>query len=371
MSSYQVRNMISMIFTLAVIVFAIYGLVCAVKKAVAKAKQKMTKEEVPFETKKNILDAVKLLFGAQVIGLLFYVTPAINENIKIILSLIITLGTLVFAFFTEEKKGINGACRALVFIGQEFFGITMLLIMVNKGIGYSVNIVFLLWTIFNFYIAKKVGKTENKAFFWITLGVFVISLLENYVNEINSTLAIIVTCVILLGIHGFSKRESIGSRICSNFCFTLLMFLVCSETLDTSEPSYIIFFITILFIVGSVIEQFLLEKLNLRALLMYIPYVVVLFVTEPEPEIIALLGLFNILVSVLLFSEESIYKKVLSALFLLIIWVNVGNKVNIDELVYTIIYLSSVIVGYAYLLTPAKAKELEEGGEEDDDNDEE
>ena len=68
-----------------------YGFIALVKTMVARCKAQITTESgiSNLTIKKDILDAVKLLFGAQVVCLLFYVTPAINENIKILLSLAI------------------------------------------------------------------------------------------------------------------------------------------------------------------------------------------------------------------------------------------------------------------------------------------
>jgi len=273
----------------------------------------------------------------------------------------------------EEKKGINGAYRALVFIGQEFFGITMLLLMVNKGMGYSVNGIFLLWTIFNFYIFRKVGKIENKAFFWVTLSIFVISLLGTYVDDVNLMFAIIVTCIALLSIHFIGNPENKGICIADNICFTLLILLTLGAFND-SETSYLGSFITIIFTIGligvGVVRAYLNQEdgknINLRALLLYIPFIVILMVSTLEDDLFLLLGIFNLAVSMLLVSRNSIYKKVLAGLILATIGFAAMENVNVDELIFAIIYFSSVIFGYAYLWVPEKVEVLEEGDEEDD-----
>jgi len=375
MRSYQIFGIIQLLFNFAVIGFAIYGLICAMKNISLNAKKMVLRYEkqISTERKKNMLNAVKLLFGAQVIGLLFYITPVINENIKIILSLITTLGAFVAVALIEEKKGINGAYRALVFIGQEFFGITMLLLMVNKGMGYSVNVIFLLWTIFNFYIFRKVGKIENKAFFWVTLSIFVISLLGTYVDDVNLMFAIIVTCIALLSIHFIGNPENKGICIADNICFTLLILLTLGAFND-SETSYLGSFITIIFTIGligvGVVRAYLNQEdgknINLRALLLYIPFIVILMVSTLEDDLFLLLGIFNLAVSMLLVSRNSIYKKVLAGLILATIGFAAMENVNVDELIFAIIYFSSVIFGYAYLWVPEKVEVLEEGDEEDD-----
>ena len=63
---------------------------------------------------------------------------------------------------------------------------------------------------------------------------------------------------------------------------------------------------------------------------------------------------------------KSIYKKVLAGIVFLIVGIAAMDIVNVDEAIFGIIYLSAVIVGYAYLLGPAKVAVLEEGDEEDD-----
>jgi len=374
MSSYTINRLFEMIWGLLCFMLVIYALISIGKKVVSKLKQKFTNEEkISYMRKKNILDAVKLLFGAQVVGLLFYITPAINENIKIALSLIITLGVLVASGFVQEKKGLNGTCRALVFIGQEFFGITMILLMVSKGIGYSMNTVFALWTIFNFYIMKKVGKAENKALFWITLGILVVSLLGNFVNEMDIMMALILICVVILAIQLFGNKENFGVILAENVCFTLLL-ITTWNALGTTDISFFAGFVTIAFVIGVgavaairyLSEGVLPENFNVRALLLYIPYIAILLTTEITLDILLGLGLFNIIVAILFVSEDSTYKKVLAGFVLLLVGFVGMDATNIDEGIFAIIYFSAVIVGYAYLLTPAMTDRLEEGGEEYD-----
>ena len=245
--------------------------------------------------------------------------------------------------------------------------------MVNKGMGYSINVVFLLWTIFNFYILRKVGKIENKAFFWITLVVLLISLLGTYVEDINLVFAMIVVCVVLLGIHFIGNHQKTGVRYADNFCFTLL-FILTLCAFDDSKISYLVAFIAIVFSVGLIavgavrnyLEQPEARKINWRALLFYVVFIVILMVAELEVELVLLLGLFSLTVSMLFVSNKSIYKKVLAGILFWIIGVGAMDMVNIDEAIFGIIYLSAIIVGYAYLLGPVKVEALEEGDEEDD-----
>lgn len=345
-----------------------YGLIALVKNMVARYKEQMTTESARpnITIKKDILDAVKLLFGAQVLCLLFYITPAINENIKIVLSLAITLGAFVVTFFIKEKGGYNSLSRGLIFIGQEFFGITMLLMMVNKGMGYSVTVIFALWSLFNFYIMKEFGKLENKMFFAITLIGLIISLLTNYLSDISAVLAVIFIAVILLVTHIFVKKETMGVAIGSNILFVLMFIASMVAVSDTWETPFVMFTVTIVFVVALALAKAVEGRLNLRALLLYIPLVVILLLVGNVEDVMMVIPLFNIVVAALIASPKSIGKKILALMFLLYLSESVSRLSDLDELVSMLIYVCSVIYTFAAVCTQNKKVEITEGGDDNE-----
>jgi hypothetical protein len=342
-----------------------YGFIGLVKNMVAKYKaQAVTAEGRPnIIIKKDILDAVKLLFGAQVVCLLFYITPAINENIKIILSLAVTLGSFVGTFLIKENKGYNSVCRGLIFIGQEFFGITMLLMMINKGMGYSITVIFALWALFNLYIMREFGKLENKMFFWITLIGLIISLLSSCSVDISAGLAVILLATLLLLTHVFVKKETIGVSIASSILF-ILMFVATVEAIGYDyKGTLMMFIITLVFLAGIAITRLVEDNLNIKAFLLYIPFIVAVLLVGINEETMMLIPLFNIIVAAVIASPKSICKKIIVIGILVFLAVFVGDAAQVDELVSGAIYLCSVIYVIAALLTPKKKVEVAEGGD--------
>jgi len=346
----------------------VYGLITLVKNIAKKCKAIGTDKSgtISVEKKKDILDVIKLLFGAQVIGVLFYITPAINENIKIILSLGVTLASFIATFLIKEKKGYNGLCRGLIFIGQEFFGITMLLMMINKGMGYSVAVIFGIWSLFNLYIAKEFGNIENKILCGITSIVFLGALLGEWADEISLIMTIIITAIILLALHIFSNKDSLLVKAISNILFTILTIMTIYGVVETMETPLLMFGITLVFALGLAIGLSILKTANLRAVLMYIPFLVMILSIEFSSEVLAFISLFNVIFAVLLTSNGSIYKNILGFLTALIFGLAVSEIVNIDTMAYVMIYVSAVIVCFAHYITPKKVEELVEGGDDDE-----
>ena len=345
----------------------VYGLITLIKNIVKKIKEINANKggKTSIENKNEILTILKLLFGAQVIGVLFYVTPAINENIKIILSLGITLASFVATFLIKEKKGYNGLCRGLIFIGQEFFGITMLLMMVNKGMGYSMSVIFGIWSLFNLYIAKEFGNVENKIFLGITTIIFLGALIGGWIDEISLMMATITISIILLALHVLSKANTLLVKLSSNVLFTILIIMASCVVMGVDETqSGILIGITTVFTLGLVVAMSVLQNAKLRASFMYIPFLVVLLSIEFSFEVFAFISLFNIIVAILLTSEGSIYKNILGLLTTIILGLVLMGNVNIDIMAYVIVYISSVIVCFAQYITPKKVEELVEGGED-------
>lgn len=343
----------------------IYGLITLIKNIISKYKENISALDARpnLVVKKDILDAIKLLFGAQVVCLLFYITPAINENIKIILSLAVTLGSFVGTFLIKEQKGYNSLCRGLIFVGQEFFGITMLLMMINKGMGYSITVVFALWSLFNFYIMKEFGKLENKMFFWITLIGLVISLLGNYIDDISNIFTVILIAVPLLMTHIFVRKETIGVSIASNILF-LAMFIATVVAIGYNyKGNLMMVIITLVFLGALAISRVLEGNLKIRTFLLYIPFIVILLLLGITEESMSFLPLFNIIVAAIIASPNSICKKLLTVGFLVALTGFVGYEAQVDELVGSLIYLCSVVYAFTSLLTPSKKVEITEGGD--------
>lgn len=361
------EELVKLMLLVAGLSLMVYGLITLINKIVVKYKEKQSEESKPkFVLNKDILDAIKLLFGAQVVCLLFYITPAINENVKILLSLALTLGSFVGTFLIKEKKGYNNLCRGLIFVGQEFFGITMLLMMVNKGMGYSITVVLGLWTLFNFYIMKEFGKLENKMFFWVTLTGVVISLLNNYIDDISSIAIFIVVAVILLIIHIFIKKESIKLSFISNILFVALFIATMVAIHSTVETFNIIIVLTTIFELAVLIARVIDKRVNVKAFLLYIPYIVMLLLVDSIDVIIMTIPVFNIIVAALLASPNSICKKILSLGFLLVLVEEVGYGANVDEFIAQLIYICSIVFVYASLFTPAKKAEIKKGGDDNE-----
>lgn len=361
-------GLVKLIIILSGFSLMIYGFITLVRNIIAKYKEKISDEDGKpnFVIKKDILDAVKLLFGAQVLCLLFYITPVINENIKIVLSLILTLGSFVGTFLIKERKGYNSLCRGLIFVGQEFFGITMLLMMINKGMGYSVPVIFALWTVFNFYIMKQFGKLENKIFFWITLVVLICSLIATHVSDISSIVTVVVIAAILLLIHIFNKKETIGISVLSNVLFVLLFLVSIFAVRETVENPLVMFIITMVFVLGMLIARIIDKDLTPKALLLYVPWGVMVLLVEDFESCAILASLFNIMVAALIASPSSICKKVLSFIILSFLTIFVEEMATVDAIVSCLIYVCSIFLVYASLLTPSNKVDVEEGGDENE-----
>lgn len=352
----------------AILIGILYGCWKLIKMLLIRLKDEFPGNDgcFTYEGKKNLLNMIKILVGAQMIGFLFYVTPAINENVKIIVSLTITIGGFIGTFFIKEKKGYNGVCRTLIFIGQEFFGITMFLMMVNKGMSYSINSIFGIWSVFNFYISKQFRKIENKIFFWVTLIIFIFSMIGTYANTIETYILIIGICLSLLGIYCFGSKEKFSTRLIENATLTILIFTVMFAVLSSVDRLEIIFGTVIVYIVAIIATLIAIKNFNSKALFVYLPYVVMLFLVEWEIDMLWLLSIFNVLLVVWLLSDKSLYKKLLCVLVLLCTIPLVVVWSNIDELTTFIIYTSSIIFTYTYLFAPTKSPSLEEGGEENE-----
>jgi len=357
------KNM-SEIFTLIVLVVAIYGAYNLIKLCYKKAMNHFTKDtngKLTYEQKKNLIDVIKLFSGAQVIGLLLYATPAINENIKIIVSVLVTLAGIVGAFLINEKGEKTSIVRTLIFISQEFFGITMILLMVNKGLGYSISNIFAIWSVYNFFIYKQVNKVENKVLFYVTTLVFLGTLLNNFTN-IDMHILVIIFAVILLLINFLLNKEKLEVKIIDNIITTVFVALVFQAVSDMSDMQGVIY-LTVLISLVAVINLKIMEgKLNLKAALVYIPYLVILLLSDFEIELLCLFSVFSALGIVWLLSENSGYKKALCTLGLFSTMGFAEKFIAIDEMTGIAIFVVTIVFSLSYLFS-VKKSEFYEGGE--------
>lgn len=359
----------------AILLGILYGIWMLVKygykKIVAKYGQKYNsegnREGFSYEQKKTLLDMIKVFLIAQVIGVLFYVTPTINENVKILVSLIVTLATFVGTFFIKEKKGYNGLCRVLIFIGQEFFGITMFLMMVNKGMTYTVNTIFAIWTLFNLYISKEFGKIENKLFFWGTFIILICSMISTYANEMEAYVLVISMCILLLGIYFFADKSKMSVKLFDNVLITLLAIVVVTAVYNLVENQVVIFATTVIYMIAVVSTLVVLKRFNFYTLFTFLPYAILIFLIDLEEfEIAPLLSIFNVTFVIWVLSEKSIYKKLLCAMMLCFTISAVIENSVIDELLALIIYGSSIIFVFTYLFAPKCPNSLMKGEEENE-----
>ena len=107
-------------------------------------------------------------------------------------------------------------------------------------------------------------------------------------------------------------------------------------------------------------------RFNPKALFVYLPYVVSLFISNLEIGFIDMLSVFNILFVIELLSDKSIYRKILCALGLIFVVIPVVSNTSIDQLLALIIYSSAVIISFTYLFAPARPDNLKEGEEENE-----
>ena len=371
---YLLGNFLGAAIPGAILLAILYGIFVLIRRGYRSALSNLTKDNaevngkkrLTYEQKKSFLDIVKLLVGAQLVGLLFYITPVINENIKIIASLLITIGSFAGTFFIKEKRGYNGFCRTLIFIGQEFFGMTMFLMMVNKGMGYSINAIFAIWTVFNFYISKQFGKIENKIFFWLTFIILTFSMIGAYSNVAQLHILVIGICIVLLAIHFFGNNSKISTKLLTNVFLTILLGILMGTMSNSSASKELINGSIAIYMITIVVTLVVTGRFNPKALFVYLPYVVSLFISNLEIGFIDMLSVFNILFVIELLSDKSIYRKILCALGLIFVVIPVVSNTSIDQLLALIIYSSAVIISFTYLFAPARPDNLKEGEEENE-----
>ena len=191
------------------------------------------------------------------------------------------------------------------------------------------------------------------------------ALIGGWIDEISLMMATIVISIILLAVHVLSKANTLLVKLSSNVLFTILIIMAACVVMRADETqSGILIGITTVFTLGLAVAMSVLRNAKLRATFMYIPFLVVLLSIEFSFEVLAFISLFNIIVAILLTSEGSVYKNILGLLTTIIFGLALMGNVNIDIMAYVIVYISSVIVCFAQYITPKKAEELVEGGEE-------
>ena len=348
---------------LAVVLVALYGFFCLLKKFW----QKFVTIEP--EKKRDAASVLKISLIGIIVGLLLYVTPFVNETVKVIISLLVTLGAFIGTFIMKEKKGYTFNLRIIIFIGQIFFGITMLLLMVNTNLGYSFLSVFAIWTIFNIYISKQFKKPENIILLGITAFGFAISVLNAYENTLSAVAWITILSIILLACEFFNIREKFIGKGIHNVLFTVLLIIFASQT--KVDMALNIFIITLVFLIAIIALLILKKKeFNLKSFLIYVPFVVVVLLAGFEEDFQMIISLFNLMVAGWLLSEKSIYKKVLISIFMVISVCALLESTYLDEVIQLIIIASTALT-FVYLFEKKVAPitnrhEIEEGVKEDE-----
>jgi len=351
-----------------ILLLVIYGVFRFVKFSYRKIKLEITGTEngkLTVEQKKKILNVIKIFGGTQVIGLLFYATPVINENIKILISVLIMLIGFILAFFMKENSN-ESVSRTLVFLGQEFFGITMILLMVNKGLGYSVCNIFVIWSAFNFFIYKQAKNIENKVFFIGTVLIAVFSLISDFAYELEILPLIVGLAITSLGIHLFGNKDSLLLKFLHNLVLTVMTIIVLLAIGNAQDNQLLIFITVFIYMAVIMIEKVINDNFNLRSLLVYVPYVVLLMMSEFKTELLFLVTVFFMMMAIWLLSDKSSYRKWLSVIT---IFITVGmtiNYISIDETIGGIIYISSILFAFSYLFVPTEERITDEGSEENE-----
>ena len=121
-----------------------------------------------------------------------------------------------------------------------------------------------------------------------------------------------------------------------------------------------------IYMITIVVTLVVTGRFNPKALFVYLPYVVSLFISNLEIGFIDMLSVFNILFVIELLSDKSIYRKILCALGLIFVVIPVVSNTSIDQLLALIIYSSAVIISFTYLFAPARPDNLKEGEEENE-----
>jgi len=355
MSFYDIEDVLQLGF----IFLGFYGLFILIKKGCQKL---LDLNETAMEQKKqNFFDTSKIVLIGVIVGLLYYLTPIMQETVKIVLSLIVTLGAFITTFIIKEKKGYNFGARIAVFVGELFFGITMFLLMVNTNLGYSPLLILLIWSIFNFYIYKQFGNSENKVLFGITVALAVIFGFKQYVDNFKPEILLIVLAIILLACQFFNIRKTFIGQLIHNILITLAPVLTVAALYD--EHILLSFIVTLVLLIGTVLLMLFTskeEKLNPRSFLIYIPFVAILLINGWGEELGIVISLFNVLVMIWLLSNKSFYKKLLSGIVLIDVSLKLMDSMQSDAL-YQIIVISSVVLTLILLLEPKKKVVIEKG----------
>ena len=357
---YDIEDFLGMVFLFAALLVFFF----AIKKISEKA---LEIDEAVMEKKRHsFFETSKIVLIGVIVGLLYYLTPILQETVKIVLSLIITLGAFIATFIVKEKNGYNFGARIAVFVGELFFGVTMFLLMVNTNLGYSPLFILFIWSIFNFYIYKQFGNAENKALFVITTILATVIAFKEYVIDFEPDVLLIGTAVILLVCQFFNVRKGLFGKLVHNILVTLIVIfaLGCS----VNDKVLLSFIVTLILLIGTILLILFAsksEKLNPRSFLVYIPFVAVLLINGWYEELGVMIALFNALAVVWLLSEKSFYKKLLAGIGVIEGSLILMESMQSDAL-YQVIVIASVVLTLILLLEPKKKVVIEEGDVENE-----
>ena len=147
----------------------------------------------------------------------------------------------------------------------------------------------------------------------------------------------------------------------------ILMFVASVDAIGYDNQNIVaMFIITLVFVAALAVNKLVEKNINLKAFLLYIPLGVILLLTGISEDIMLFMVLFNIVVAANIASPKSVFKKLLSVVFLLALTELVGQEAQADEFASVFIYFSSVVFTLASLFTPNKKVEITEGGDDNE-----
>ena len=310
---------------LIVVIFAIYGFYTMGRKLFEKLKKSSMNTE---EKRQNVFNALKIFFIGVIVATILYMTPAINETLKIIISLVLTLGTVGAVVAQEDNKEQKVWLRPVLFMGQMFFGITMFLMLVNTNMGYSETAIFIIWSVANFIIAMQYKNIENKLLCLGTIIAALITIIGPMSIDLEMSAIVIVICTILILLQIFGKKDNIFVQITHNVLTLGLIFTYINYFDDfyraslSSMDDFVMLGVTLIFLIATLaINMFMgeSEKINFKAFAIYLPLLTTYLLVgaeEIEEELILIFEMFNLLIATWLLADKSIFKKILTIIVL-------------------------------------------------------
>jgi len=348
---------------LVVLLLAIYGGYSLIKNIVTRVKSRPANNLEREEGRRNLFNSLKIFFVGIIVAIIIYMTPVISETIKIIISLVVTVGTLGTAFLLNDEENKKSWLRPVLFMGQMFFGITMFLMLVNTNMGYSEFSIFLIWSIFNLFISKYFGNIENKILFVITTLITLILGISRYVVNLEAYVAVGIFCVLLLALQIFLDKEQTIVKIIRSTLITLLFFAYFMYLsnhyggivfADKVMLGITIVFLVVTFVIEGLVNGF--REINFKGFAIYIPLIIAILlagIKGNEEDFILVFGALNLTVATWLLANKTVYDKLLALVVLLLMTVALVSTTDLEPLNQLVIFASMGLT-FVFLLEPKK-----------------